>query len=155
MGSVLMILIVFVIAGIISFWSYDFFSNKADQSLIDKECGYVSFVSGQFCKNTLSVDDLQGNSEYKTYLEFDARSDKNNISGFSILVNYGGNSILIPALEGDDLTKYSFKRVSSAIIEDSDEVDGITIIPKITINSIVYNCEDKSQDVSWEDIREC
>ena len=58
-GTMLLILIVIVMASMFSIWAFKFVSDTQERALIDKMCNDVDFVSGNFCYNNLSIENLE------------------------------------------------------------------------------------------------
>ena len=155
-GTVLLVSLVVVLAGSVFAWAYSFISDKTREASVEKACGELDFISGQFCKSILPVDSLDGSTEYETYLEFDVRNEVGeDIVGFSILASYNGNSVNVPTLDGDKVYVYDSERIYTGVLEGSEEIDEIVILPKVLVDSKAYYCEDKGKSISWEEIEEC
>jgi hypothetical protein len=157
-ANVLLTLLVLVIASLVFIWSIDFFSAQKEAAEVEKACRSIEFVSGQFCSNTISVYNLRTETyESTSNLEFDVRNTDtdSSIYGFLISVDYGGNTLVIPALETSLIEAQSSNRIVTSFIPDSGNIDKVSIIPTFNMKSKVFSCEEKESVVDWSEVAEC
>lgn len=157
-GTMLLILIVIVMASMFSIWAFKFVSDTQERALIDKMCNDVDFVSGNFCYNNLSIENLEtGEIDKRINIEFDGRGVNTNslIYGFLMLINYGGKVISISTLDGSEMEPNIPKSITSDFIKDSEMINSIILLPKVEINSKIFVCENKEKTIPWESMQIC
>ena len=148
-GVTLLILMVIIIGGTIFIWSRSLVLEDKEQALAEKLCRDVKFVVGDFCYEVL--DD--GNAT----VIFSGRNDisESRLYGFRISVDYGGKVVPISSLAFSEIEGGTSKFITSDIIEGSEGIEHITVVPKIEVGKNVFTCEEIKTVIPWEEMEAC
>ena len=130
-GVTLLILMVIIIGGTIFIWSRSLVLEDKEQALAEKLCRDVKFVVGDFCYRVV---------EEEVSIVFSGRNDisESRLYGFRISVDYGGKVVPISSLAFSEIEGGTSKFITSDIIEDSEGIEHITVVPKIEVGKNVF-----------------
>ena len=157
-STVLLILMVLVIASVVFIWAKYIVKDSGEEAQAQQLCSEVDFVVGDFCYETIEVENLEtGLTEITYRFRFNAKNnaEEPELYRFIISLDYGGETKPLDSFENTELGDYDAKNIETYPLEDISGIKKIKIIPKVKKDMNIFVCEEQGVEINWEQVKEC
>ena len=157
-SAVLLIALVFVVAGIVFMWVRYTVKNSGEEALELQLCSEINFLADDFCFDTLSVQNIDtGEITSETRIKFNGMNNvlESQLEGFMFSIDYGGTIISISTLPYSELEGGEAKTLFTDVIDNAENIREIKVIPRIKENNRIIICTENDKPIPGGELEEC